>query len=158
LPDLRRRPNRPQRVILVHDRDAEHRHHRIPNELLHRPTVALDDCPHLGEVPVENSAQHLRIELLPQRRRPRHIAKQRRHNLPRLARRSRLLQGSSARPTEAKALRALRTTPCTNHHAPHILRPPPPKRQPAPLILRNGPRSATRGGHPTRVAATPPAW
>ena len=39
LPHLHRRPARPQRVVLVHDRHPEHRHHRITDELLHRTAV-----------------------------------------------------------------------------------------------------------------------
>ena len=42
LADLGRRPHRPQRVVLMHLRDPEHRHHRVADELLHRPAMALD--------------------------------------------------------------------------------------------------------------------
>ena len=35
----------------------QHRHHRIPNELLNRPPMPLDDPPDHLEVPVENAAQ-----------------------------------------------------------------------------------------------------
>ena len=37
------RPHGPQRIVLVRRRNAEHRHHRVPDELLHRAAVALDD-------------------------------------------------------------------------------------------------------------------
>ena len=43
LADLGGRPHRAQRVILVQLRDAEDRHHRVADELLDRPAVALDD-------------------------------------------------------------------------------------------------------------------
>ena len=38
-PHLNRRPARPQRIILMHHRNTEHRHHRVPDELLHRATM-----------------------------------------------------------------------------------------------------------------------
>ena len=34
------RPHRPLRIVLMRHRRPEHRHHRIPDELLHRPPVA----------------------------------------------------------------------------------------------------------------------
>ncbi len=34
-----------KRIVLVHDRHPEHRHHRIADELLHRAAVLLDDRP-----------------------------------------------------------------------------------------------------------------
>ena len=57
LTDLRRRPHRPQRVVLVHARDPEHRHHRIADELLDRPAVALDRRADLSEVPIHHPDQ-----------------------------------------------------------------------------------------------------
>ena len=50
IPHLDRRPTGPQRVVLVHHRHPEHRHHRIPDELLHRPAVRLDDPAHPLEI------------------------------------------------------------------------------------------------------------
>ncbi len=47
---LRRRPHGAQRLVLMEHRYAEHGHHRISDELLHRPAVALDDSPHTLEV------------------------------------------------------------------------------------------------------------
>ena len=44
---VERGPHRPQRVVLVCAREAEDRHHRIADELLHRAAVALDGDPHL---------------------------------------------------------------------------------------------------------------
>ncbi len=38
--------HRPERIILTHPRDPEHRHHRIPDELLNRPAVMLDHPAH----------------------------------------------------------------------------------------------------------------
>ncbi len=44
------RPHCPQGVVLVSDRHAEHRHHRVADELLDRAAVSLDDCLHPLEV------------------------------------------------------------------------------------------------------------
>lgn len=41
LAQLDRRTCRTQRIVLARRRDPEHRHHRIPDELLHRPAVPL---------------------------------------------------------------------------------------------------------------------
>ena len=58
---LRRGAQRTQRVVLVRDRHAEHRHHRIADELLDRPAVALDNRLHALEVPAQPALEHLRI-------------------------------------------------------------------------------------------------
>ena len=42
---LGRCPHGPQRVVLVQDGNAEHRHHRVADELLDRPPVTFDDEP-----------------------------------------------------------------------------------------------------------------
>ena len=47
---LGRRSNRAQRVVLVHRRHAEYRHHRVADELLDGSAVALDDPLHPLEV------------------------------------------------------------------------------------------------------------
>jgi hypothetical protein len=49
---------------------AEDRHHGVADELLHRATVDLDDCLHPLEVASEQRAQRIRVEPLPQLRRP----------------------------------------------------------------------------------------
>ena len=53
-----------QRVVLVHGRHAEDRHHGVPDELLHRPPVALQADASDVEVPRHNAAERLGIELL----------------------------------------------------------------------------------------------
>ena len=68
VPHLHRRPARPQRVVLVHDRHAEHRHHRVADELLHRAAVRLDDRLHPLEVAGQQRPQRLRIRLTPRAR------------------------------------------------------------------------------------------
>jgi hypothetical protein len=58
---LGRRTHGPQRVVLVRDRHAEHRHHRVADELLHATAVPLDDCLHALEVAGEQGTQCFRI-------------------------------------------------------------------------------------------------
>ena len=53
---LRGGAHRAQRVVLVQHRNAEHGHHRVADELLHRSAVALDDRPH----PLEVAREHAR--------------------------------------------------------------------------------------------------
>ena len=80
-PHLHRRPAGPQRIVLVHRRHPEHRHHRIADELLHHAAVLLDHPPHPPEIARQQRPQRLRIRRLPQRRRTNHIAEQHRHHL-----------------------------------------------------------------------------
>ena len=54
---LRRRTHRPQRVVLVRDRHAEHGHHGVSDELLHRAAVRLDNSLHPLEVPRQQRPQ-----------------------------------------------------------------------------------------------------
>ena len=82
IPHLHRRPARTQRVVLVRNRHAEHRHHRIADELLHRTAVRLDDPLHPLEIARQQPLQRLRIHRLTQRRRPDDVAEQHRHHLP----------------------------------------------------------------------------
>ena len=82
IPHLHRRPTSPQRIILMHHRDTEHSHHRVPDELLHRATMRLNDALHPLEVARQQPLQRLRIHRLPQRRRPDNVAEQHRHDLP----------------------------------------------------------------------------
>ena len=50
IPHLDCRSARAQRIVLVRDRHAEHRHHRVADGLLHRAAVRLDDSAHPLEV------------------------------------------------------------------------------------------------------------
>src|SRR4029078_8645312 len=49
LAHLRCRPDGPQRVVLVRDRDSEDRHHGVADVILDRPTVALDHVAHAAK-------------------------------------------------------------------------------------------------------------
>ena len=55
-------------VVLVRDRRAEDRHHRVADELLHRAAEALELVPQAGVVRAEQRAHLLRIHLLGARR------------------------------------------------------------------------------------------
>jgi hypothetical protein len=54
LAHLRSRAHGPKSVVLVRNWHAEDRHHRVPDELLDRPAVPLDDRLHAVEVAAEN--------------------------------------------------------------------------------------------------------
>ena len=102
---LDRRSAGAQRVVLVRRRDAEHRHHRVADELLHRAAVRLDDRLHPLEVARQQRPQRLRIRRLPQRRRADHVAEQHRHRLADLARRRRGRERRAAAVAEAGTVR-----------------------------------------------------
>ncbi len=53
----------PQRIVLAHDRDAEHRHHGVADELLDQPAVAFDHGLHLLEVAQQEMPERLGVEL-----------------------------------------------------------------------------------------------
>ena len=61
---LYRRPHGAKGVVLVNLGDAENRHHRIPDELLHRPTVPLDRGACTSKYRAIRCASRLRIEPL----------------------------------------------------------------------------------------------
>ena len=79
---LDRRAHRPQRVVLVHERDAERRHDRVADELLDRAAVPLQDLAGRLVVAGPDVAQRLGIELLAERSRIGHVAKDERDGLP----------------------------------------------------------------------------
>jgi hypothetical protein len=59
---LRRGTHRPQCVILVSAGHPEDGHDCVADELLHRPTVPLDDRPHLLVVAAHQPPQWLRVD------------------------------------------------------------------------------------------------
>ena len=101
---LHRRPARPQRVVLVRRGDPEHRHHRVADELLHRPAVRLDDRLHPLEVARQQRPQRLRIGRLPERRRAGDVAEQHRHRLADLARSRRRRERRATRRCRSRRL------------------------------------------------------
>ena len=68
------------------DRDPEHSHHRVADELLHRAAVALDDRLHPLEVAGKQRPDRLRVGRLPERRRADDVAEQDGHDLALLRR------------------------------------------------------------------------
>ena len=120
LADLRHRPHRPQRVVLVRDRDAEHRHRRVADELLHRAAVPLHDQPDLLEVAAHRAPHRLGIEPLAERRRPGHVAEDDRHRLAHLPRRGGRGERRPAAAAEPEPVGALLATGGARGHAPSI--------------------------------------
>ena len=57
-------PHGSERVVLVEPGDAEDGHHRVADELLHRPTVSLDRDTGLVEVPADGLPDGLRVDPL----------------------------------------------------------------------------------------------
>ena len=62
--DRQRGPHRPLRIILMRDRRPEHRHHRIPDELLHRPAEPLQLGPQPRVIRRQQRPDVLRVHLL----------------------------------------------------------------------------------------------
>ena len=81
LQDPQARPHGPLGVVLVRDRRAEHRHHRVADELLHRPSVALDLLPQARVVGPDPRPHVLRVGALRGGREPDQVAEQHRDDL-----------------------------------------------------------------------------
>ncbi len=73
--------DRSERVVLVQLRDAEHRHHGVPDELLDRASVAFERGAHRVEVTGHDLAHGLGVELFAELGRARHVAEQDRDGL-----------------------------------------------------------------------------
>ena len=73
---LQRTVEGPGHVIAMRDRQTEHGHHRVADELLDGAAVALDDFASGGEVAAHQAAQLFRIERLAERGRPRHVGEE----------------------------------------------------------------------------------
>ena len=101
---LRRRPYRPQRVILVQHRHAEHGHHGVADELLHAAAVPLHDRLHPLEIAREQRPQPLGIERLTQLGRAGQVAEQHRHRLALLLRPRGAATDESVRPHSSQNL------------------------------------------------------
>ncbi len=113
-------PHRPQRIVLVRHRHAEHRHHRVTHELLHRAAVALEDHAHPFVVRAHRRAQRLRVDAMAERRRAAQIAEQDRDDLADL---TGSLGGRQRRPAaaaEAEAVWVLAAAGCAEH-PPNVL-------------------------------------
>jgi hypothetical protein len=102
LAHLCRRPHGAQRVVFMEHRYPEHGHHRVADELLHSPAVALDDPLHPLEVAGQQAAKRLGVERLAERRRAGHVAEQDCDGLPPFPRRHCLGQLGAAVRTEGE--------------------------------------------------------
>ena len=85
LAQLRGRPHRTQRVVLVEDRDPERGHDRVADELLHGAAVVLEHAADLDEVARDDVPVGLRVEPLAERRRTDQIGEHDRHRLAHFA-------------------------------------------------------------------------
>ena len=83
---LVRRADGPQRVVLVQPWHAEHRHHGVADELLHRAVVPLHHPAHLVEVQRQHASYRLGVEPLAQRGRVDDVAEDHRDGLSHLTR------------------------------------------------------------------------
>ena len=77
---LQRRPDGPERVILVRGRHPEHADDRVADELLDRPAMPLDRRAHRPEVAAQYASQDLRVRPLGDPRGADQIAEQGRHD------------------------------------------------------------------------------
>ena len=119
-PDLDGRAARPQRVVLVHRRHPEDRHHRIADELLDRPAVRLDRLAHGVEVAGHDRPHRLGVHSLPERSRRDRVDEENRHRLAGLASRLRLRpDGASARVAEPRPVRVLGPAAGAGGHLSH---------------------------------------
>ena len=114
---LHRSPNRPQRIVLVDDRNPENGHHGVTDELLDDSLVALDDGLHLVEVAAHHASQRLRVELFAERSRSRDVRKDHRHGLSHLAGGLFGHERCPARAAEREALWVLLTAAGARNHA-----------------------------------------
>ena len=117
---LDRCPAGAKRVVLVQHGHAEHRHHRVADELLDRAAVRLDDSLHPLEVPREQRPQRLRIRRLAQCGRAGHVAEEHRHRLSLLSCGRRRLERRRAVGAEAEIAFALTAAARTDLHRPKL--------------------------------------
>jgi hypothetical protein len=113
---VRRRPYGPQRVVLVHHRDAEDGHDRVADELLDGAAVTFDRRAHGVEVAAHHASGRFGVEPLAHRGRARDVAEQHRHGLSNLARRRTHGEWGAARAAEPEAVRALVPAALTPRH------------------------------------------
>ena len=101
---VERPPNRPEGIVFVGRREAEHAHHRVSDVLLHLPAVRPQCARRNLEVARLDIPQHLWIETLPERRRADEVAEDDRdQRAPRA--RVRLAERESALGAEACVVR-----------------------------------------------------
>jgi hypothetical protein len=100
----------------VRARDAEHSHHGIADELLHRGAVPLEYRAELSVVSPHPRPQCLWVELVAESREPAEVAEEDAHRLANIPPRLGRLERRSAMPAEAEAVRALLRATTTGGH------------------------------------------
>ncbi len=110
------RPDSTQSVVLRRNGDPEDRHHRIPDELLHRAAVPLEHDPRTLVVTVHQRAQRLGIGAVADRSRARQVAEENRDDLAYLTRTRPDRERDSTRWAEPKLIGTLPPTLCANRH------------------------------------------
>jgi hypothetical protein len=106
-----------QRVVLVQQWNAEHRHHRVADEFLDGPAMAFDDCLHSFEVACEKAAQRLGVDGLAEGCRAGDVAEDDRHRLPHLARDGLSDKRRCALETELRMLRIFGAAAIADHRS-----------------------------------------
>ena len=115
--DRERRAHGSLGVVLVRDRGAEERHHRVADELLHRAPEMLELFPHAPVVVREHRPHVLGVQPLRLRCRADQIAEEHTDDLPLLPLRRRLAPDRSrARPAKAEPLRVLLSAARAGEH------------------------------------------
>src|SRR5580765_4339837 len=115
--DAQRRAHSPLRIVLVRNRRAEDRHHRVADKLLNRPAETLDLLLHACVIRTQSRTDVLWIGLLRRGGEPDQVDEEHGHDLALL--RSRpwgLRDRGAARPAESRPLRVLFTALWTGPH------------------------------------------
>ena len=112
---LDRGANRAQGVVLPRNRNPEDGHHRVTDELLHRPPMTLQHHPRRLVVPVHQGPQRLRVRAVTDRRRACQVAEEDRHDLSYLTLGRRPERSTAAR-AKSEPARTLATAPGADDH------------------------------------------
>ena len=110
-------------VVLVRDRSAEHRHHRVPDELLDRPAVALDLLPQARVVGADARAHVLGVGGIRGGGEADQVAEEHRHDLALLLHRAAdgcSVSGARAERAERKLARELLAAGRASRHPPSL--------------------------------------
>ena len=116
MPKLIGRPDRSERIVLVHRRYAEDGHHRVADELLDGAAVPLDDHLRRLEVARQHAAEALGVDPLAERRGPSDVAEEDRDDLAHLTCGLNARERGPARVAEPRRLPILRPATRTNQH------------------------------------------
>ena len=159
--ELQRRSHGTERIVLVHLRHTEDRHHGVADELLDRAAVTLDRGSRRLEVPRHRGARRFRVEPLRARGRADHVAEEHGHRLPLLARQLGLGEYGATGVTEAGALPVLGSAARAGGHAaePSECALSAPATAPLRSVFRRSPSatsrpSSPRTARPARIVAS----